>query len=438
MSSAMNRREFARLFALGGSAALLTHPAVSELAAAAPGPVGRGGWGPALAAPLRQGDSAPDWEAIRARFLLPRELSVMNAANLCPSPRHVLDTVQAGTERLDREPVPSVRNESFGAKEWVRERLAAYLRATPEEILITRNTSESNNWISAGLELGAGDEVVIFSDNHPSNNAAWKGRAERHGFTVREVAPPYPHPGPGAYVEAFRRALTPATRVLAFTHFTNTAGDLLPATELCALARERGVLSVVDGAQSFGLLDVDLSRMRPDFYSGSAHKWPCGPKEVGVLYVDREVHDRFWPPVISAYPGRVGLSRTHEGMGQRDEAAIRAFGEQLDFLMGIGRPEIEARSRALTDAVVEGLSALDGVQIWTPMDPALRVAVVSFQPGNLDPRRVLAALEEDGVVAAMRGGSDRPGIRFSPHFYNSFEDVERGVAAIGRYLRTGL
>jgi selenocysteine lyase/cysteine desulfurase len=438
MSSAMNRREFARLFALGGSAALLTHPAVSELAASAPEPVRQGGWGPAFAAPLRPGDSAPDWEAIRARFLLPRELAVMNAANLCPSPRHVLDTVQAGTERLDREPVPSFRNESFGAKEWVRERLAAYLRATPEEILITRNTSESNNWISAGLELGAGDEVVIFSDNHPSNNAAWKGRAERHGFAVREVAPPFPHPGPEAYLDAFRQALTPATRVLAFTHFTNTAGDLLPATELCALARERGVLSVVDGAQSFGLLDVDLSRMRPDFYSGSAHKWPCGPKEVGVLYVDREVHDRFWPPVISAYPGRVGLSRTHEGMGQRDEAAIRAFGEQLDFLMEIGRPEIEARSRALTDAVVEGLSALDGVQIWTSMDPALRVAVVSFQPGHLDPRRVLAALEEDGVVAAMRGGSDRPGIRFSPHFYNSFEDVERGVAAIGRYLRTGL
>lgn len=425
MSSTLNRREFARLFALGGSAALLGHPAVAELAAAVPsGPLRRRG--------------APDWEAVRARFLLPRELSVLNAANLCPSPRHVLDTVQEGTERLDRAPVPSFRDESFGAKEWVRERLAAYLRATPEEILITRNTSESNNWVSAGLDLGPGDEVVIFSDNHPSNNAAWKGRAERYGFTVREVDPVTPHPGPEAYVAAFQQALTPATRVLAFTHLTNTAGDLLPAEELCALARSRGVLSVVDGAQSFGLMDVDLSRMRPDFYSGSAHKWPCGPKEVGVLFVDRELHDRFWPSVTSAYPGRVGLSRTHEGMGQRDEAAIRAFGEELDFLSELGRAEIEARSRELTDAVVEGLAGLDGVRTWTSSDPSRRVAVVSFQPGALEPRRVLGALEEDGVVAAMRGGSDRPGIRFAPHFYNTFEDVERGVAAIGRYLRTGL
>lgn len=426
MSTSLNRREFARLFAVGGSAALLGHPALQSLHAATP-----------AAAPLRR-FGAPDWEAVRARFLMPRELSVLNAANLCPSPQHVLDAVQAGTERLDRAPVPSFRDESFGAKEWVRARVAAYLRATPEEILITRNTSESNNWISAGLTLGPGDEVLIHADNHPSNNAAWKSRATRYGFTVREVAPITPHPGADALLEAFRRAMTPATRVLAFTHVTSTVGDLMPATVLCALARERGVLSVVDGAQSFGLLDVDLAVMQPDFYSGSAHKWVCGPKEVGVLYVNRAVHERFWPSVISAYPGRVGISRTHESMGQRDEAAIRALGEQLDVLTEIGRGEIEARSRALTSELIDGLASLRDVQLWTSRDASRRVAVVSFQPGTLDPRKTLAALEADGIVAAMRGGTDRPGIRFSPHFYNNSGEVQRSVAAIGRYIRSGL
>jgi isopenicillin-N epimerase len=426
MAASLNRREFARLFAAGGSAALLAHPAIAALHAT-----------PAPVAPLRR-QGAPDWAAIRARFLMPRDLTVLNAANLCPSPRPVLETVQAGTERLDRAPVPSFRDESFGAKEWVRERVAAFLRATPEEILLTRNTSEANNWIAAGLTLGPGDEVLIHGDNHPSNNAAWKSRAQRHGFTVREVAALTPHPGAEAYVEAFARAITPATRVLAFTHVTSTVGDLMPAAALCAMARARGVLSVVDGAQSFGLLDVDLGAMRPDFYSGSAHKWVCGPKEVGVLFVDRAVHARFWPSVISAYPGRVGLSRTHEGMGQRDEAAIRAFGEQLDLLAAIGREAIEARSRTLTEALVEGLAGVRGVQLWTSREADARVAVVSFQPGTLDPRRVLEALEADGIVAAMRGGTDRPGIRFSPHFYNDETDIERAVAAIARYLRSGV
>lgn len=427
MSASLDRREFARLFALGGSAALFTHPALSGLA---PRPLsatevgGRGG--------------SPDWARIREQFLLPRELSVLNAANLCPSPRPVLDQVYEHTERLDRAPVPSFRSEMHAVKEETRALLAGHLRVSPDEILVTRNTSEANNWVSGGLDLGEGDEVLIFSDNHPSNNEAWKARGERFGFEVVEVEQVNPHPGPDYYVEAFRRAITPRTRVLAFTHLTNTVGDLFPAAALCRLAEEHGIVSVVDGAQTLGLLDVDLSEMRPDFFSGSAHKWPCGPKETGVLYASRRVHDRFWPSIYSAYRGGTGLSRTHEGMGQRDEPAIGAFATELRFLQEIGQAEIEARSRELATAAVEGLSAIEGVHVWTSPLPGRRAAVVSFRPADLDPGRVIEALEADGVVAASRGSGDRGGIRFSPHFYNSFEDVERGVARIGDYVRRGL
>ena len=125
-------------------------------------------------------------------------------------------------------------------------------------------------------------------------------------------------------------------------------------------------------------------------------------------------------------------------MGQRDEPAIHTFGEQVDFLTGIGQAAIEARSRELADALVEGLQSIDGVRLWCSLDPHLRVAVVSFDPAGLDPSRVLEALESDGIVAAARPGSDRPGIRFAPHFYNSFQDVDRAVGAIRRYIRTGL
>lgn len=424
-SSHLDRRAFARLFALGGTTALLSHPLVRELAASP------------LPSPYRAG-GAVDWDAVRSHFLFPDELSVLNAANLCPSPRPVIESVLEDTDRLDRAPVPSFRNEMHGVKRPTRELLARYLRADPGEILITRNTSEANNWVSNGLDLGPGDEVVIFSDNHPSNNLAWKAKAERFGYTVREVPQVSPHPGPDHYLDAFEGAMTSRTRVLSFTHLTNTSGDLFPAAELCRMARDRGVLTLVDGAQSFGLLDVDLSVMQPDFYSGSAHKWPCGPKEAGVLFVSRRVQDRFWPSMYSAYTGETELASTHEGMGQRDEPAIRAFGRELEFLLGIGRAEIEARSRALADAAMEELGRMDGVRLWTSTDPSLRAAVVTFEPEGLDPRRTVEALEADGVVATARGGEDRPGIRFSPHFYNSFEDVERGVAAIRRYLRTGL
>jgi selenocysteine lyase/cysteine desulfurase len=288
------------------------------------------------------------------------------------------------------------------------------------------------------LDLGSGDEVLIFADNHPSNNGAWKGKAERFGYTVNEVEAINPHPGLEYYVEAFNNAITPRTRVISFTHLTNTVGDLFPARALCRLARERGIISVIDGAQSFGLIDVDLSDIQPDFFTGSAHKWPCGPKETGVLFVNRRLEDRFWPSMYSSQTGSVGLSRTHEGMGQRDEPAIRAFGMEMRFLQQLGQDVIEARSRELTDALIDGLGSIDGVTIWTSSDPMLRLAVCSFRPGHLESSKVLQALEADGVVAASRGDGNLGGIRFSPHFYNTFEDIDRAVSLIRRYMSTGL
>ena len=421
----MSRREFARLFAMGGSAAILSHQTLL------------GSKSLKMTDP-RTPAGTLDWETVRSQFLIPPELTVLNAANLCPSPGPVLKTVYDYTKRLDSEPVPSYRAEMREVKELTRKQLAEYLRVTPEEILITRNTSESNNWVSNGLDLGSDDEVVIFSDNHPSNNEAWKERSKRFGFTVKEVPPLNPHPGFDYYLEAFEKAMTHRTRVLSFTHLSNTVGDLFPAKELCGMARKRGILTLIDGAQSFGLLDVDLSDIQPDFYTGSAHKWPCGPKETGVLFVNGSVHDKFWPSVYSAYKGSDGLAKTHEGLGQRDTPALYAFGQQIEFLRKIGQEKIEERSGDLATEIIEELQKTKGVYIYTPDERALRSAVVTFRPANLEPTKVVKALEEDGIVAANLGGENWAGVRFSPHFYNSNSDVERAIGAIRRYLRKGL
>ena len=421
----MSRREFARLFAMGGSAAILSHQTLL-------------GSKPLKMTDPRTPAGTLDWETVRSQFLIPPELTVLNAANLCPSPGPVLKTVYDYTKRLDSEPVPSYRAEMREVKELTRKQLAEYLRVTPEEILITRNTSESNNWVSNGLDLGSDDEVVIFSDNHPSNNEAWKERSKRFGFTVKEVPPLNPHPGFDYYLEAFEKAMTHRTRVLSFTHLSNTVGDLFPAKELCGMARKRGILTLIDGAQSFGLLDVDLSDIQPDFYTGSAHKWPCGPKETGVLFVNGSVHDKFWPSVYSAYKGSDGLAKTHEGLGQRDTPALYAFGQQIEFLRKIGQEKIEERSGDIATEIIEELQKTKGVYIYTPDERALRSAVVTFRPANLEPAKVVKALEEDGIVAANLGGENWAGVRFSPHFYNSNSDVERAIGAIRRYLRKGL
>lgn len=427
--SPVSRRDFSRLFLAGGSAALLSQPA----------------WAEALQAPRAtlppEGAAAGErfWTSVRAQFVMPPELAVMNAANLCPASLPALQALTRETDDVDRNPSPQNRARLSQAKENTRKVLAEFLRVTPEEIVITRNTSESNNLVSNGLELKAGDEVVIFADNHPSNNQAWQEKSKRFGFTVRVVEQKNPHPGAEYYIDAFSKALTPRTKVLAFTHFTNTVGDVFPAKEICAAARARGVLTLVDGAQTFGLFDVNLREIDPDFYSGSAHKWPCGARECGVLFVNARVHDRIWPTSYSAYPGAVGISRRLEAFGQRDEATMIAFAEALAFQTRVGREAIEARSRALAQQLLAGLRKLEGFQVFTSPEDDRRAAVVTFRPGALDMRKLVAALyENEKIGVTTGGGAGRNGVRVSPHFYNTPQEIDRLLSALARYQRSGV
>ena len=412
----MNRRDFGRLVALAGSAAVF--PGRFDLDAS----------------PLRPTPPEPDetfWKDVRARFLIPRDVTFLNAANLCPTSLPVIEAVERNVREYEVNPSPEVRAALFTrGKEQARKMLAEALRVTPEEIVITRNTTESNNTVSSGLDLKPGDEVVVWADNHPSNLNAWRQKAARYGYSVVSVDIPPAHPGPGGYVDLFVKAFTPKTKLVAVTHVSSNSGDRLPVVEICAAARARGILSLVDGAQAFGVLDVDLGAMKPDFYSGSMHKWPCGPKETGMLYVNRAVHDRIHPTVVGLYAGAVGISRTLEAFGQRDDASIAAVPDALKFQGTIGRAVIEKRSRQLAQALMDGLKKISGVKLWTDPLPDRSASIVIFQPGGVDPRKLLAALTQDRIVATSRTGDHNPGLRLAPHFYNTMEDIDRTLAAV--------
>jgi isopenicillin-N epimerase len=420
----MNRRDFARLAALAGTAAFF--PGDIELNAA-----------PLPSTPQAPGE--PFWHEVRSRFLLPRDLIFLNAANLCPASLPAIEAIEKHIRLYEASPSPEVRADLMAkGRESSRALLASALRVTAEEIVITRNTTEANNAVSSGVDFKAGDEVVVWADNHPSNLNAWRVKAARFGFTVVTVPVPATHPGADGYVDLFTKAFTPRTRLVAVTHISSNSGDLLPVAEICAAARARGILSLVDGAQAFGLLDLDLGAIKPDFYTGSMHKWPCGPKEKGLLYVNRAVQDRIHPAVVGVYGGAVGISRTLETLGQRDDASIAAVTDGLKFQGSIGRAAIEKRSRALAQALMAGLRKLPGVKLWTDPDPARSAAIVIFQPGALDVRKLGAALTADRIVCTTRTGDHNPGLRLAPHFYNTMDEMDRVVAKIGKSIASGV
>ena len=376
------------------------------------------------------------WRLVKEQFTIKPKLILLNAANLCPSPHMVKDTVFRLTEDVDGDVSFQNRAKFDALREEARRKLAAFMGASEDEIAIVRNTSEANNFVVNGLPLKAGDEVVVFDQNHPTNNVAWDVRGARNGFIVKRVSIPQIPNDVEEILKAFRAAITLRTRVLSFTDVSNTTGVRMPSKELCRIARERGIHAHVDGAQTFGALPLNLREMGCDSYSASAHKWFMGPKEAGLLYIRQERVAEIWPSVVGVgWGNKVETSargaRKFETLGQRDDAAVSAMGTAADFHNLIGRERIEARIRELAAALKEGIGKIPGAESRTSTKSELSagVCVVSFK--GIDHRKIYEALyARHGVAGAPTGG-----VRLCPHIYNTMEEVDRTLAALAQVVK---
>src|SRR5436190_12896899 len=354
-------------------------------------------------------DGEAYWTLVRSHFPFSEQRVPMNAANLCPSPRAVSDRAAELTRDMDVDCSARNREKFAGMLEDSRSRIAGQLGVSPDEIALVRNTSEANNLINNGLPLKAGDEAVIWDQNHPTNNVAWDVRAARYGILIKRVSTPASPQNASELVDAFARALTPRTRVLSITHVSNLTGIRRPAKQLCEMARARGIHAHVDGAQTWGALDVNLRDLGCDSYSSSGHKWFLGPREVGLLYVRKDRVVDIWPNTVApgwgddAIPDVVG-ARKFESLGQRDDAKLAALRTAADFHAAIGVPKVAARVVELATALKTKLRALD-LPLATPMDPALSGGVVMVRAAGAKGQESYKTLDgKFGIAGAATGG----------------------------------
>jgi len=378
------------------------------------------------------------WSLVESQFPLRPGKVPMNAANLCPSPRIVSERVAEWTRDEDADVSFPNRTKFATLLEDARKKVAAQLGVSADEVALVRNTSEANNVINNGIALAAGDEVVLWDQNHPCNNAAWDVRAARHGFKVKRVNVPANARSGDEVVKLFEAALTPQTKVLSITYVSNTSGFRLPAQELCSLARQRGIHAHLDGAQVWGYLKLDLKAIGCDSFGGSAHKWFMGPKEAGLLYVRKQKIPQIWPNIVSvgwnqdAFDTTIA-SKKFELLGQRDDGCLSAVGTAADFHTILGLESVEARTTELAGALKEGLAKINRVKLVTPLDPKLSGGVVVAQVPDLD-RGKTAGLVKDlydkyGVAGAATGG-----IRLAPHVYNTMADIDLAIRGVRELL----
>lgn len=391
------------------------------------------GVGSALAEALPEpGEPGGDayWEMVRRQFAFREDKVPMNAANLCPSPRVVAEAVSRLTDDIDVDCSFQNRSKFGELREAARTSLAMQVGASPDEIALVRNTSEANNTINNGFPLRAGDEVVVWDQNHPTNQVAWDVRAARHGATVKRVTTPARPGGIDELVAVFRAALTPSTRVLSITHVSNVSGMRLPVREICQVAHEQDVYVHVDGAQCWGAFKLDLHALGCDSYSGSAHKWFVGPKEAGLLYVRAEHIDRIWPSGVAPGWGDdvesdLKGARKFESLGQRDDACLAAVGVTADFHDSLGPARIQARVLELAERLKAGLSELRATLV-TPMPPELSGGVcIVASDGESRVELFERLYAEHGIAGSTTGG-----LRLCPHLYNTVEHIDRALQGV--------
>src|SRR5882672_10843947 len=372
------------------------------------------------------------WQMVKRQYPLEENLIYLNAANVCPASRLVLDRHLEYLRDFHANPSFQNRDKYEGMRESLRGKVARMLRVSADEIAITRNTSEGSNIIVKGVDLKAGDEILITDHNHPSNNDSWRVRAQRDGLVVRSLPVPIPAPGAEKLLSDFERAITPRTRVIAITHVTSTTGIQYPAREIAALARKRGIYMHLDGAQTFGALDVNLSEIGCDSYSASAHKWLMGPLENGILWVRDERIPQIWPSIVTAgWSDHLKGARKFEVFGQRDDPRVVALEAAVNFVNMIGMPAVEARMRALATRLKTQLKEMAAVELKTNLEPELSGGVVKFRIKTIPTKRAYDLLwERHRLAIAMTPSGDAEGLRFSPQVYNSMEEVDRAVAAV--------
>ena len=367
----------------------------------------------------------------RDDFLFDEGLTYLQTGSLGPSPNQVIDAAAASWLELERNPVVNGYGTHEKMLDDVRAQAATFIGCTTDELVLTNCTTEGMNWVAQGLTFAAGDRVLTSDQEHPGGRVCWDYVVRRSGV-VLDVVPiaPLQHDA-RQIVDAFAQRITPRTKVLSFSHINSSTGLRMPVAELSALARSRGCLAVVDGAQAVGAIDVNVKALGCHVYATSGHKWLLAPKGTGLLYLSSEIGSAVDP--IALQSGRGGYTASS---GVCSLPSVAGLGAAISYHEKIGKSRIEATNLELRQHVYEALLTVPKVKILSPARGALASPMLSYQLPDAIKSHALyeALLAKHKVVVKVVPGNWFNGHRISTHLFNDLADV----AALTTALRAEL
>jgi len=423
----MNRRRFLSAGAGAATASLFSHPLLERLAAA-----------PRRLPPagLHASDAEAYWRALRQQFLIPADEVYFNNGTCGSSPAPVLKAIFDGYQAT--EPMADANPEDYpiwGYGPWneFRDPLAAFIGCERDELALVRNATEANSYISNGFDMKPGEEVLMTDQEHEGGENGWLLKAKRYGIAVKKIALPKPLATAADALNRFHDAITPRTRMIFFSHITTATGVVLPAKEICALARSKGIASAVDGAHVTGMMKLDVHDIGCDFYTSSPHKWLQAPKGSGFLYVRRGMEGKLWNTIVSAsWDDPKGGAYRFQQIGTSNVPALWGLRAAIEFANQIGMDKIEARHREQNQYILAEMEKRGGANV-TGVEAGLRCGIASVDVPPIE-RMALETWMWKTHKIRIRG-SEPSRLRLSTPYYLLRADMDRFLAAFDEYQR---
>ncbi len=382
------------------------------------------------AKPYPMGNSEEFWERIREDYVLkPDYINLENGYyNFVPQP--TLNKFIEYVKMVNYEASYYMRTVQWDNKRSVADRLAQLVNCNPEELVITRNATESLDLISGGFPWKKGDEAIFAEQDYGAMQEHFKLMAEKYGIVNKIISVPNHPKSDEEIVALYEEQITPKTKLIMVCHMINITGHILPIRKICDMAHGYGVEVMVDGAHCVGHFDVDIKALDCDYYGSSLHKWLSTPLGAGLLFVKKDKISKLWPLLAEHDRKPDDISRLNH-TGTHPVHTDLAINDAIDYLEMIGMERKEKRLRFVQRYWSDQLRDVEHVVINTPIEEHRSCGIANVGISHIKPADLAKTLmEEFKIFTVAIDGANVHGCRITPNVYTSTKELDAFVAAM--------
>ncbi len=370
------------------------------------------------------------WESIRNQYLLkPDYINLENGYyNFLPQP--ILEKYIEHIKEVNYQGSYYMRTVQWDNKNKAAAKLAALAGCSAEELIITRNTTESLDLAIAGQNWNAGDEAIMAEQDYGAMLDMFVQVKDRYGVVNKIISVPNHPKDDEEIVDLYRKAITPKTKVILVSHMINISGQIIPIRKICDMAHEHGVQVMVDGAHAFAHIQYRIDDLHCDYYAASLHKWLSVPLGAGILYVNKTRIENVWPLMGDGEKQKNKIRRLNH-VGTHPVHTDLTINDSIDYYEMVGHERKEARLRYLQLYWSDKVRNIPKIIVNTPADPSrscgiANVGIEGITPADLAQR----LLKEHKIYTVAIDYANIRGCRITPNLYTTTQELDQFVKAL--------